>query len=79
MTEERRAASERSVRGPVASSRTISTAVMAASRPLLDASGRGAAEGLVDGLGGEHPEDDRHAGVQLDRGHARRALAGHES
>ena len=35
-------------------------------------------QGLVDGVGGEHPEDDRDAGVERGALEARRAFAGDE-
>ena len=51
---------------------TISTAVTAASQPLLASPGAGTGQGLVDGVGGEHAEDDRDPGVELDPLDARR-------
>ena len=59
-------------------SRTISTPVSAASRPLLVWSGSRAHEGLVERVGGEDAENDRQAGVELHPLDAGGALPRHE-
>ena len=46
-------------------SSAISTAVAAASSPLCPPASVAAGQRLLEVLGGEHAEDDRHAGVEL--------------
>ena len=52
--------------------------VSAASRPLLVSSGSRTHQGLLEGVGGQDTEDDRHAGRQLHLLDPRGALPRHE-